>query len=132
MIAAFSESLPRVADTVCTVGASNLTGTAPNCRIFARSRASFSVKSPVIWTDPLKSGVCTTGAEITWPSRMIATCFVGHSSPPSKHFLARAFQTSSPSAPPRRLTLTAQPPWAMSAVASFSKTSPFAATGPTR
>ena len=75
----FSWSLPSVGDTLSTVCcfSSNCTGSAPYCRMFARSSASPCVKLPEIFTSPGKFGSLNRGADCTTPSSTIATLFCG-------------------------------------------------------
>jgi len=77
-IAARIESLPRVADTVCTFCASTLTGKAPRFSTRASERASDSLKLPLIVTRSGKFDCCTVGADWMMSSSTIASCPVGH------------------------------------------------------
>src|SRR3954470_10530265 len=131
-MAARSESLPNVAETFSTCSLVRVIGNAPEFSTCASLSASEWLKLPVIWTLPVNVGACTTGADWISPSSSIASWCDGHVSPRLSRCVATAFQTPSPSPPPRRPTVTPHRPSMMRASAeSLENTVPSPALGPT-
>src|SRR5205814_4037825 len=129
---ALSESLPRVADTVCVDWGVSCTGRAPKRSTVARFLASFSVKLPVIWA--LLSKLETRlgwiwGADSTVPSSTIARLPLGHTGSLATHFLEMSRTFLPPS--PVKVTLTVQSPASCGGVAwAVFTTLPTALVGP--
>src|SRR5215210_9061780 len=104
---ALSWSPPSVADTSCTSPASNVNGSAPYFRTFARSRASCWVKSPSIWALPPVIGpLLRPGADTTRPSRTMPNRFSGGCWAASRRVVSANLRPPDP----LKSSVTIQPP----------------------
>ena len=124
-----SWSPPSCGDTVSTDEMSKEIGRAPYFSTFARSRASASVKVPVICAWPPGIGCDTLGVEMVSPSSTIANRF--WPSPRAEMFWVALRNLSPPSPVNFRLTCHWKPPCGIPALAS-ARSVPFMIAGPSR
>ncbi len=94
--------------------------------------ALLSSKLPVIWIRSRSyEGWLMVGAEITMPSRTIASWRDGQVGAPVLHSAATVLNLSMPSSPPLKMGFTTHEFWGKVALASL-RASPFSAVGPSQ